>query len=69
MQSESTSRAARGAIINPEKRSPGKPYQLKVTLFTQLVKGIVSKALAGPTHLCTLPGIQSASEAVKGRCC
>lgn len=30
-------------------------------------EGIVSKALAGPTHLCTLPGIKSASEAVKGR--
>ena len=66
MQSESTSCAAQGAVINPEKRTRAKPYQLKVHLFKQLVKGIISKALVGLTYLCALPGIQSASEAVKG---
>lgn len=69
MQSESTSCAAEGAVINPEKPTQAKPYQLKVNLFKQLVKGVISKALAGPTHLCALPGIQRASEAVKGQCC
>ena len=54
MQNESTSCATRGAVINPEERTRAKPYQLKVNLFKQLVKGIISKALAGLTYLCAL---------------